>query len=160
MEKLSFHTFKNLNPVWDKDELIQLTEILNTKHSIYLSQEIFEVEAGFNKIQIQLQVSLKKEDGSSVYPIEIVCPCDDNYELKIKETSYTIIDYMDLYWSEYFIEERNLFLPIDWQKHECEGVSFFLRGFVRRLSLEEEADSLLKKHGHGEHEIHSISSET
>ena len=57
-------------------------------------------------------------------------------------------------------EERNLFIPLDWSKHEFEGFSFYMRGFVRNLQLEASADDFLQKHGHGEYDIQSITSET
>ena len=160
MQKLSFHSFDQLKPVWDMDESHKIVDVLNTKHSVYLDGEGFEFESGFNKDQIQIKVCLKKNDKSVIYPIEIICVYDEYSHLKVQEISHIIMDYIDFYWSEYFMDERNLFVPLDWGRYECEGITFFLRGFVRNLSLEMQADAFLKECGPGEHEIAPISSET
>ncbi len=160
MQKLSFQSFSHLNPVWNKEDSQKIIDLLKTKHAVYLVNEIFELETGYNKDLIQIKISLKKEDESVVYPIEIICVHDNETQLKVQETTQIIVDYIDLYWSEFFQEERNLFVPLDWSSYHCEGVNFFLRGFIRNLTLEKHADLLLKEYGLGEHEIFPISSET
>lgn len=160
MQKLTFVPFAQLNPIWDEVAIQKILNLLNTKHSTYLNEEIFDIEAGFTKEQIQIKFSLRKNDNSVVYPIEVICIYDDYPNLKRQDICHIIIDYLDSYWSEYFMEERNVFVSIDWGRHECEGVVFFLRGFVRNLNLEKQADLYLKEHGHGQYEIHSISSES
>jgi hypothetical protein len=160
MQKLMFLNFSQLSPIWEVDEIAKITQLLATKHSIYLEDELFELESGYNKEQLQIKVCIKKNDGSVVYPLEIVCSYVDYPNFKLKELSNIIIDYIDLYWSEYLSEDRNLFVPLDWSRYESEGISFYLRGFVRNLALEMQADDFLNKYGFGEHDIVPISSET
>ena len=159
MKKLTFLSENILTPLFDEAEQKKIIHLLENKHSIYLNDETFELDAWHNKEQIQLKMSLKKKDESYIYPIEIIC-AHEEYTIKEKEIAQLIIDYIDLYWSEYFMEDRTLFLPIDWATYECEGIRFYLRGFIRNLSLEKEADSFLQQFGHGEHAIAPISSET
>jgi hypothetical protein len=160
MEKLSFPSFEQLMPVWDQDENNKIVNLLNKKHSAYLDDETFELLSGSNKEQVQIKVCLKKNDNSVIYPIEVICNREDHPDLKPDEIARVILDYLDSYWYEYFSEERDLFVPLDWSGHAFEGVRFFLRGFVRNLGLETQADILLKEHGYGEHEILPISSES
>lgn len=160
MEKLQFSNFEYLEPLWSPEETLKIVHLMNTKHSLYLENESFDIKCGFNTQQLQLTVTLKKNDNSIIYPIEIVCLHEDYSHLKKINLAALILDYIDSYWTEYFDEDRNLFVPLDWTKYENEGVSFFLRGFVRHLNLEMQADLFLKENGFGEHDIMPISSET
>ncbi|MGY3803167.1 hypothetical protein ACWNT8_03770 [Pigmentibacter ruber] len=159
MQKLSYLEASKTKPIWDLEEKFKIETLLNKKHSLYLENEIFTLEAEKSKEQIQIKFSLNKKDNSFHYPIECVYIKESINENE-QEIALNIIDYLDIYWANYFNEERNVFIPIDWSKHEFEGKFFYLRGFVRNLSLENEADAFLKKHGHGEYDIHSITSET
>ncbi len=160
MQKLKFHPFHQLQILQDSEEQKKLLDVMKAKHSLYLDNECFEIKTGFYKEQIQIEICLTKVDRSIVYPIEVICVYEDFPHLKLNEIFHVILDYIDLYWAEYFNHERNLFVPLDWSQYECEGLTFFLRGFIRNLVLEKQADSFLREYGYGEHEITSISAET
>lgn len=160
MQKLSYLANEKLNPVWTEEEILSIKKLLDKKHLVYLEDEEFIIEVGSTKDQVQLKVSLIKKDKSNYYPIECVFVKETTSEFKETEIAFKMLDYLDVYWSNYFSEERNMFIPLDWSKHEFEGIHFYIRGFVRNLQLEIHANEFLSKHGHGEYEIHSISSET
>lgn len=160
MNKLSYISFDKLDSVFSEEEVYKIAELLNKKHYLYLDNESFELEIGCNKEQIQVKICLKKIDNSVVYPIEIVCMYDEYNPRKKEDLIGVIIDYMDSYWSEYFSDERNLFVPINWTRYESDGIQFYLRGFIRNMALEMQADAFLKEYGYGEHDISPISFET
>ena len=160
MQKLSYMPVEKITSVWTEEEIWNIQKLLNKKHMVYLENEAFEIEAGSSQTQIQIRVSLIRNDKSKYYPIECVFVRESSEKLKESDIAITMLDYLDIYWSSYFQEERNIFIPLDWSKHEFEGVSFYMRGFVRNLQLETDADNFLSKYGHGEYDIQSISSET
>lgn len=159
MHKLSYLDKEKTSPIWGEDEIINIQSLLNKKHSLYLENEEFKVEAEKSKEQIQIRISLSKKDNSFSYPIEGVY-IKETKDQKEEDIALNLIDYLDFYWASYFSEERNVFIPIDWSKHEFEGISFYLRGFIRNIALENAADDFLAKYGHGDYEIHTITSET
>ena len=160
MQKLSYLSSEKLNSFWTDEEIVNIKKLLNKKHLVYLENEEFIIESGSTKEQIQIKVSLIKSDKSNCYPIECVFVKETDNEFKETEIAFKMLDYLDIYWANYFSEERNIFIPLDWSAHEFEGVQFYMRGFVRNLQLENDADEFLTKYGYGEYEIHSISSET
>jgi hypothetical protein len=160
MKKLKFYPFDELQELSSLNETEKLLDLMCSRHSLYLEDEIFELKSGFNQEQLQIEICLKKNDTSVIYPIEIVCIHQDYPDLKMEEILLSIIDYIDLYWTEYFNSERNIYVPLDWSEYQFEGVTFFLRGFIRNLSLEKQADFFLNEYGFGDHTITSISSET
>ncbi|BBH51674.1 hypothetical protein [Fluviispira sanaruensis] len=160
MKKLAFLPHNKIENIWLEEEYLNIKKLLNKKHAAYLENEEFEIEAGVCKEQIQLKVSLRKHDNSVLYPIECVYVRELDDKVDHNEIAINMIDYLDLYWADYFIEDRDIFVPLDWSKHEFEGITFYLRGFIRNINLEEQAESFLAQHGYGDYEIKSISSET
>ena len=140
MEKLAYRSGKELKNVWSEVESKKISALMNMKYRTLLDKEQFQV----------------------FYPIELIHVIENREEQPPQtadEIASLMLDYIDVYWQEYLNDGRDVFVPLAWGKHVCEGVEFFIRGFVRNRSLEEQADELFKKHGHGEHEIEPISDE-
>ena len=162
MEKLVYRTERDVKPVWNEAEKRKISELMNIKYRAHLVEEQFNIESGFDENQVQIKVTLERNDKSVFYPIELIHVVEDrgeNTTPAAEEIASLMLDYIDVYWHEYLNEGRDVFVPLAWGKHICEGVEFFIRGFVRNRSLEEQADELFRKHGHGEHEIEPISDE-
>ncbi|MEN9530484.1 MAG: hypothetical protein RI932_2357 [Pseudomonadota bacterium] len=160
MEKLIFRSSKQVKSVWDATETRKISALMNLKYKTLLDDEQFQVESGFNEQQVQIKVTLERNDKSVFYPIELIHVIENQDEQSapgIEEIASLMLDYIDVYWQEYLHEGRDVFVPLAWSKHACEGVEFFVRGFIRNRTLEEQADELFRKHGHGDHEIEPIS---
>jgi len=154
MEKLIYRS------VWNESETRKISALMNLKYKTLLENEKFSVESGFNEQQVQIKVTLERDDKSVFYPIELIHVVENHDEQGmpgVEEIASLMLDYIDVYWQEYLHEGRDVFVPLAWSKHECEGVPFFIRGFVRNRTLEEQADELFRKHGHGDHEFEPIS---
>ncbi|MBX9704302.1 MAG: hypothetical protein K2X39_09140, partial [Silvanigrellaceae bacterium] len=137
-----------------------IVEIFNKKYNAFLEDEHFLLESSYLKNKYQIRFTLLKKDNSIAYPIECLFIKDDELKMSHFDIGVCLIDYFSIYWSDYFAEERTVYLTIDWSTHNFEGLTFYLRGFIRNLSLESQADSLLNIHGSGEYHIASISPET
>ena len=162
MEKLAYRSGKQLKNVWSEVESKKISALMNMKYRTLLDKEQFQVESGFDEQQVQIKVTLESNDKSVFYPIELIHVIENREEQPTQtadEIASLMLDYIDVYWQEYLNDGRDVFVPLAWGKYACEGVEFFVRGFVRNRSLEEQADELFKKHGPGEHEIEPISDE-
>lgn len=162
MLKLAYKKTDALNPVWSKAEVEKINSLLNTKYQSLLTNEKFVVESGWDSQQVQIKVTLESKDQAVFYPIELIHVHESTEDQSAAHTCYEevaslMLDYIDVYWQEYLSDGRDVFVPLSWAKHTCEGVDFYIRGFVRNRSLEEQADELFRKHGHGDHEIEPIS---
>ncbi len=158
MKKLRFLESET-KPLWDEKVIASVQELMAKKYLPFLNQERFMVEAGQDSDQVQLRVTLLRTDGTIAYPVECVYSYSESDRPDASEIGFLMLDYIDVYWNEYLSGGRETFIPLDWAKHSCEGESFFIRGFVRNLDLEEQAETLFEAEGHGDHEIHPISSE-
>lgn len=162
MEKLVYRNEETIKKVWDDAAADKISALMNTKYRTLLQDERFQVDSGYNDQQIQIKVTLERIDKSIFYPIELIFVSEGREDINFQsadEIASLMLDYIDVYWQEYLNDGRDVFVPLAWSKHTCEGVEFFVRGFVRNRSLEEQADELFRKHGHGVHEIEPISDE-
>jgi hypothetical protein len=162
MEKLVYRSHESMKPIWSEAETKKISALLNMKYRALLDNEQFQVESGHDDNQVQIKVTLERSDKSVFYPIELIHVFEareEQSQVTPDELAVLMLDYIDVYWQEYLNDGRDVFVPLAWGKHTCEGIDFFIRGFVRNRSLEEQADELFRKHGHGEHDIEPISDE-
>jgi len=160
MEKIFYLSSEKMNSVWATQELSKINALMNKKHALSLNDECFSIQAECNEAQIQLCVSLNKDDKSTIYPIECVFMKEEGEKVVDAEITVLMLDYLDVYWTEYFSSDRNVFCTLDWSAHLCEEHRFYVRGFVRHKALEDEANALLEEMGHGQYHIEPISIET
>jgi hypothetical protein len=146
-------------PLLNPEDKNQLQEILNRKYSVFLNEESFCIEIGVRGTEVCVVTVLEKKDGSWAYPVE--CATLNTQETKQTplQLSMILLDYLDAYWEEFLTEDRDVFVPIDWFERESEGISLYIRGFVRNLTLESQAESLLAEFGRGDNGLQPISSE-
>jgi len=160
MEKLNYiEDLQLVVPLWSEEDMLELIKAFESRHEAYLDPiESFDIELTYNEERLQIRTTLVREDGLEEYPVEGVylrdmSECLQKKQWDPKNIAFLLLDYLETYWAEYFSQERDVFLPIDWSRHECEGVTFYLRGCLRKTELEQKADALLAEHGHGAHAI-------
>ena len=63
--------------------------------------------------------------------------------MKRKDAVLFLLDYIDCYFEEFFKEDENVFLPIDWSEYSFDEVPFQLKGQILNLHVEDLADRIL-----------------
>ena len=124
----------------------------------FMNNEHFVFDFFQGKECLQISCTLLENENRSSYPVQCLYLKTESAS-KLEDVCYDVIDYLDLYWRDFFHEDRDVFLPLDWGAHEFEGHKFYMRGFIRRLDLEQQAEELFSKHGFGGYEIQPISSD-
>jgi hypothetical protein len=159
MIKLEFIE-KNTKPVLSVAESEEVSALLESKFSSHLNQEVFLFETSFLNHQTQVKCTLIKQDASIAYPVEAIVflrEADSTSPLPVKEQVFAALDLLDSYWTEYFQQDRSVYLGLDWEQHEYGSYTICLRGFVRNLEVEKMTEEFLTAVGHGEHAIEPIS---
>lgn len=129
----------------EANEVAEICKILNIKYGAKRGKRQFSLEHSYEEHSDSclLTIILQNEDQSFHYPIEGQITCKSQ-NLAPKEALMVLIDFVDSYIDEYFREDENSFMPIDWKEFNLEGHSFYLRGQIRNLMLENQADKLLE----------------
>ena len=126
-------------------EILDLTKIVNLKYGAHLRDRSFQIDHCHNSIELLASMTLSNGDKTFFYQVETKALAKDMANISSREALLVMLDYIDIYFSEYFKEEEDMFIPIDWSEVQFENLNFQMRGQVRNLHCEFLADELLKK---------------
>ena len=124
---------------------------MNLKYGAHLRDRSFQIDHCHNPSELLASMILSNGDKTFFYQVEAKALAKDMAEISSREALLVMLDYIDLYFSEYFKEEEDMFIPIDWSDVEFENLTFQMRGQVRNLHCEFLADELLKKGSEAPH---------
>ena len=128
-----------------------LETIMNTRYAAHLGLRRFHMETRIEKDAGFASVTLRDGEGDFHYPVEARMALVKDSELTPFEALSLLVDYIDLYFEEYFREDENTFLPIDWSTYSFEGYELQMKGQVMNQRLESMGDSLMKANQETQH---------
>jgi hypothetical protein len=120
----------------------RIASLLNAKHGSERGQRQFSIEGSSDSSVVAVTVLLKNAVESFYYPVEGKIDLID-FSGDALEAALFLLDYIALYFEEYFREDEGVYLPIDWTPHTCDEYQFFLRGQILNRKMESMADRLL-----------------
>lgn len=129
------------------DQLQFLERLLRAKHGMYLdqNQRSFSLQAQAEGNTIIAVLTLRNLDQSFVYPVYAkVDDWKNDFESEI-DAFYFLVDYIDIYFEEFFESEDTLFLPINWAKHSYVAIDVWVKGQIINLKVERLGDELLER---------------
>ena len=126
------------------EEINSLVKLFNTKYASYLEGRFFELESSSDQDLVHAKVLLRNKTDHFYYPVQgqIAYKQED---LSPKDAALFLIDYIDFYFEEFFKENGDILLTIDWSKHAFEAKEFQIKGQILNLERERLADEWLKK---------------
>ncbi|MEZ4742251.1 MAG: hypothetical protein R3B45_07375 [Bdellovibrionota bacterium] len=139
--------------VLNEDEISAIEKSLNTKFSLWLKERIFELTTSSLSDAVHVVLTLKNALMTYHYPVEARLMHKEQNVSK-KEASLFLIDYIDAYFDEYFREDEQVYLPIDWKDFEYEGISFQIKGQILNSYMEKLADRILAGEHVSDHEVY------
>lgn len=133
---------------FDQIECEDLARLLDRKFAGLRAQRYFAVEFSKDAQGVYAKVTLRNESGSYFYPVEARIAFADT-DLSDRAAAMFLLDYITEYFAEYFREDGDCYLPIDWTEYQWDGVGFQVKGQILNLELEKMADELLAGYGGG-----------
>lgn len=124
------------------DVQLELAQQLNKKFQVWRGERSFLIESFREFGAVLVHVTLRNADESFDYPVEARIDFAAE-EMDAQEAALFLIDYIDLYFSEFFEEDEGLFIPIDWSPYEYEAIEFEMRGQIHNRVIERMADEIL-----------------
>jgi hypothetical protein len=125
------------------EEIRDLEKILNLKYISYIRQRDLRIAVDADEDYAFATVTLASDDKAFYYPVEgKIAHLRQN--LSPKEAVLLLLDFIDLYFERYFKEDEETMIPIDWCQFDFEGVELLVRGQIKNLKAENEADLLLQ----------------
>lgn len=126
-----------------QDECGEISRVMEKKYAGFLKQRFFETGLKKDGRGVYATVTLRNKSGSYYYPVEGRLAHLD-HDMNEREAALFLLDYIDAYFGEYFREDGDVYLPIDWADYEWDGVPLQLKGQILNLEVERMADELLR----------------
>lgn len=124
-------------------EIDDLTKIINTKYAAHLNGRVFKIFISSTDNTATAKVLLSDKLNTFHYPVEGTISHTEQ-EVSPRDGLLLLIDYIDLYFEEFFKDDESIYLPIDWSEHEFEGSKLYIRGQILNLERENKADEWLE----------------
>jgi hypothetical protein len=90
---------------------------------------------------------IKNDDESFYYPVETKVSISDNPSLSEDDARRALLDLSLEYFEEYFLNDRELYLTIEWSAFEIGDIKMYARAQVINQKLEKMADEILSSAG-------------
>lgn len=135
------------------DETQELAATMGRKYASFLNERFFEIEAKFDGQGVYVTVLLRNDSGSFYYPVEGRI-ADSDHHMTRHQAGLFLLDYVDSYFEEFFRENGEVYLPIDWATFDWDGTQVQVRGQILNLELEEMADKWLNNAGSAGESLH------
>jgi hypothetical protein len=128
--------------VLTKEEEFSLSQIMNRKYAVYLNGRFFRLDLKIDYEAAYATVTLLSKDESFYYPVDARIAHKDQ-EIDAKTSVLMLLDYVDIYFDEYFREQENTFLSLDWTAYSFEGTELEMKAQVRNKHAETLADQII-----------------
>jgi hypothetical protein len=125
-----------------ESECRELSAILNKKYSARAKARFFLMEFNCDAFAAYVKVTLRNSSGSFFYPVEGRIDFG-RYDMSRRDAGLVIADFIDCYFEEFFKENGECYLPIDWTDYQYEEVNLQVRGQILNLAIEQFADDIL-----------------
>ena len=129
------------------EECKRYADLLNKKYAHYVAARWFEASIEQDMHGVYAKVVLRNESSSFYYPVEGRLAYAQQ-SISVRDAALLLMEYIDIYFDQYFKEDCDVFLPIDWADFTCEGVDLQLKGQILNLEVEQLADDFLRSHGY------------
>jgi hypothetical protein len=131
-------------PILDARRQATIYKLLQDRYGAMLRDERFEIAARVEGDNPVMQVVLRSNDRTLVYTMEAALIRADYPAMTLSDALDVCVDFLDWYLGEYFREERDAFLPLDWKKYRFGDLEVMARGDLRNALLDDLADAWLR----------------
>ncbi len=133
-----------------KDKFLEVQVIADMENifrknflSYFKDDEDVVFEGYYSENTLFITATLKNLDESFLYPFEAKISFADNPNLKTDEARLLLLNFIGQYFEEYFINDRNIYIPIDWLAYVYEENKIYAKAQILNKKLENLANELL-----------------
>ena len=119
-------------------------KLLHDRHGTSLMDETLTMSARVEGDNPVFQVVLEKTDRTVKYTMEAALSRAAYPAMSLSEGLDVCVDFLDWYLAEYFREDRDAFLPLDWKAFRFGDLEVMARGDLRNALLDDLADAWLR----------------
>lgn len=135
------------------EEIAQMEAVFNERFFDFLEKdENAFFEGYFSNGNLFITLIISNEDESYYYPFETMLRGSENEGIDEEKARMALVDFIGTYFEDFFNNNRQTYIPIDWSPYTMDGIKFYAKAQVINKKLEKEADDILKSAGFYENE--------
>jgi len=139
------------NRFFTPEEIAEMEAIFNEQFLSYLKKdENISFEGDFSEGKCHVTCILKNHDETYCYPFEASISSTEHKSLAAVDAKSLLLDFISAYFEEFFAENREIYVPIEWTTFRIEDVNIHARGQIVNKKLEKGAEDILKSAGFDE----------
>ena len=127
--------------IFSERDLAQLNARFDSRFYDVRGERFFAIDARTHDDKVWVQSLLRNSSDTFHYAVEAFTT--KNKDKHPRAQAFFLLAYIDAYWDEYFSEDENVYLPIDWTEHCYREETFFIKGQILNLKAERLANELL-----------------
>lgn len=131
-------------PLTDPAYRSKVLALMRERHAGSLRNEHFELDVRKEGDEAVVCLTLRNDARTSVYKMEAAIERAKYQAMTEPQAIDICVDFLDWYVGEYFREDRDAFLPLDWKPHRYGDVEILARGDLRNEFLDDAADAWLR----------------
>lgn len=133
------------------EEVAQMEAIFNEQLFQHLKKDenIF-IEGYFSEGACHITCTLKNQDETYCYPFEAAISSKEHTHISAAEAQSLLLDFISAYFEEFFADNRQTYVPIEWSTFRIEDINIHAHGQIMNKKLETEAENILKSAGFDE----------
>jgi len=131
-------------PLTDPAFRSKVLALMRERHAGSLRNERFELDVRKEGDEAVVSLTLRSDDRTSVYTMQAALERAKYQAMSEPQAIDICVDFLDWYVGEFFREDRDAFLPLDWKPHRYGDVDILARGDLRNELLDEAADAWLR----------------
>jgi hypothetical protein len=130
--------------LFSEETTTRCVEALVARHGRHLQEERIAVNGRVEEGAVRVDLTLARMDQTANYRMETAFELPENESLSASEAGALCLDFLDWYLDQFFGDNRQTLLPLDWQAHTFGEHRIFARGDVTNPVLDEAADAWLR----------------
>ena len=141
---LSYSRRVKMSRVFSVEEEQAVLDLLHERYGHFLCGERFRLGGRVEPNFIQLDLFLERDDQRFRYEMYFYLSLEENH-VEVSEGRDIVLDFVGYYLDEYFKHDRELLLPLDYQRYQMGEYYVYAKGDIRDPLLDKLADEIIEQ---------------
>jgi hypothetical protein len=123
-------------------ELNSFENTMNMRFARWRKDRSFRLAVSSDAEALEVTLTLSNESQTFFYPVQSRL-LHRTQNVSLQDSFTFLLEYIESYFEEFFLNDEGVYLPIDWTDCEYDGINFQIKGQIQNLLMESLADKLL-----------------
>jgi hypothetical protein len=123
-------------------EVKSIENMIDTRFARWRNGRVFHLTLAGDAEVLDVTLTLSNDAQTFFYPVQTRI-LHRIQNVSQKDCLTFLLEYLESYFEDFFLNDEGVYLPIDWTDSEFDGIDFQIRGQIQNLLMESLADRLI-----------------